>query len=83
LGVDPYDAITSWESDAMRSAQWEYTTVLIDVSGWISPTVDPETVSAELNRYGAEGWELASAFDLNRGQGETSRVVALLKRPRS
>ena len=66
----------------MRPPQWEYTTVLVDVSGWISPTVDPAVMSAELNRYGAEGWELVSAFDLNRGHGRTSEIVALFKRQR-
>jgi len=67
----------------MRPPQWEYTTVLIDVSGWINPKVDPVTMSAELNRYGAEGWELVNAFDVNRAQGRTSEIVALFKRPRS
>ena len=67
----------------MRPPQWEYTTVLIDVSGWINPKVDPVTMNAELNRYGAEGWELVNAFDVNRAQGRTSEIVALFKRPRS
>ena len=83
LGVSPHDALTSSHSDAMRYTQWEYRTVLIDVSGWLNPTVDPEETNAELNRYGAEGWELVSAFDVNRLHGRTSEVVALLKRPRS
>ena len=67
----------------MRHQQWEYRTALIDVSGWISPQVDPGTMNAELDRYGAEGWELVSAFDLNRGHGRSSEIVALLKRPRA
>jgi hypothetical protein len=67
----------------MRAAQWEYKTVLVDVSGWFSPTVDPTQVDAEMNRHGAEGWELVSAFDLNRGHGHTSGVVALFKRLRA
>ena len=66
----------------MRHQQWEYTTLLIDVAGWITPTVDREATTGELNRYGAEGWELVSAFDLNRGHGRTSEIVALFKRPR-
>ena len=66
----------------MRPPQWEYTTVLIDVSGWITPKVDPAAMSAELNRYGAEGWELVGAFDVNRSQGRTSDIVALFKRQR-
>ena len=66
----------------MRPAQWEYRTVLIDVSGWISPTVDPESMTASLNEHGADGWELVSAFDLNRGHGRSSEIVALFKRSR-
>ena len=67
----------------MRHPRWEYTTVLIDVGGWISAKVDREATDAELNRYGAEGWELVSAFDVNEGHGRTSKIVALFKRPRS
>ncbi len=66
----------------VRPPQWEYTTALIDVTGWVRAKVDPEATSAELNRYGAEGWELVSAFDVNEGHGRTSKIVALFKRPR-
>ena len=66
----------------MRPPQWEYKTVQIDVAGWFLPKVEPDAMDAELNRYGAEGWELVSAFDVNRAQGRTSHVVVLFKRPR-
>lgn len=66
----------------MRHPQWEYTTALIEVGGWVSAKVDPAGTSAELNRYGAEGWELVSAFDVNEGHGRSSKIVALFKRPR-
>ena len=66
----------------MRPPQWEYKTVQIDVAGWFLPTVEPDAMDAELNRYGAEGWELVSAFDINRAHGRTSHVVVLFKRPR-
>ena len=64
----------------VRPPQWEYTTALIEVGGWVSAKVDPAAVSAELNRYGAQGWELVSAFDVNDGNGKTSKIVALFKR---
>lgn len=67
----------------MRAPPWEYKSVQLDVDGWFDPSVDPAAVDAELNRQGAEGWELVSAFDLNRDHGRTSRIVALFKRPRS
>jgi hypothetical protein len=66
----------------VRPPQWEYTTALLEVSGWVSTKVDPEAVSAELNRYGAQGWELVSAFDVNDSNGRTSKIVALFKRAR-
>lgn len=66
----------------VRPPQWEYVTVLLEVSGWMSAKVDPAAMSAELNRYGAEGWELVSTFDLNESHGRSSKVVAILKRPR-
>ena len=67
----------------MRAPQWEYKTVQLDVSGWLLPKVEPEAMDAELNRHGAEGWELVNAFDINRAHGRTSEIVALFKRARS
>ena len=67
----------------MRAPQWEYKTVEIDVSGWVTPKVEPDMVDAELNRYGEAGWELVSAFDVNRGHGRTSGILAMFKRPRN
>jgi hypothetical protein len=31
--------------------------------------------------HGSEGWELVSAFDVNRGHGATAALMVLLKRP--
>ena len=66
----------------VRPPQWEYTTAVIEVAGWVSAKVNPEAVSATLNGYGAQGWELVSAFDVSDGSGRTSKIVALFKRPR-
>jgi hypothetical protein len=66
----------------MSASQWEYKTLLIDVTGWFNPQLDAQTSDGELNRHGADGWELVSAFDLNRGHGRTSEVVAMFKRLR-
>ena len=66
----------------MQPPRWEYRTVLIDVATWLGPKIQPEALDAELDRHGAEGWELVSAFDVNRGHGHTSAIVALFKRPR-
>jgi len=66
----------------MRPPRWEYKTILIDVFGFLGPKVQPETLTAELDAHGAEGWELVSAFDVNRGHGATSAIVVLFKRSR-
>jgi hypothetical protein len=66
----------------MRHPRWEYATVLIDVGGWVSAKVDPDATNTELNRYGAEGWELVNTFGVNEGQGRTSKLVAIFKRAR-
>ena len=66
----------------MRSARWEYKSLKVDVTGWIGPKIDHAEVDAALNAHGAEGWELVSAFDLNRGDGGSATIVALFKRAR-
>ena len=66
----------------MRAPRWEYTSVRIEVTGWIGPKIEPQAIDAELNRYGDAGWELVSAFDMNRSDGATAAIVALFKRPR-
>jgi hypothetical protein len=63
--------------------RWEYQTVQLDVEGFFRPHVDEESVSYQLNQLGAQGWELVSAFDLNRGHGRSVEIVAMLKRPRA
>ena len=67
---------------AMRPPRWEYKSLQMDVAGWLGPDVDPEQIDRVLDANGAEGWELVSAFDVNRGQGRTTALVFLFKRPR-
>jgi hypothetical protein len=62
--------------------RWEYQTVQLDVEGFFRPHVDEDSVSHLLNQLGAQGWELVTAFDLNRGHGRSTEIVAMLKRPR-
>jgi hypothetical protein len=66
----------------MRPPRWEYKSLQMDVAGWLGPDVDPEQIDRVLDANGAEGWELVSAFDENRGQGRTTALVFLFKRPR-
>jgi hypothetical protein len=63
--------------------KWEYNVIKLDASGfWISQgQVDEAALEDALNGLGAQGWELVSAFDTNRGGGGTRDVIAVFKRP--
>lgn len=62
--------------------RWEYQTVQLNVEGFFRPHVDEDSVDHQLDQLGAQGWELVTAFDLNRGHGRSVEIVAMLKRPR-
>lgn len=66
----------------MRPPRWEYKSLTVNVAGWFTPDVNPEKLDGVLDANGAEGWELVSAFDVNAGQGRTTSIVLLFKRPR-
>jgi len=62
---------------------WEYETVKINPEGTLfysHGTVDADKLRSALNEYGAQGWEMVAALDLNHG-GTTSGIVLLFKRP--
>lgn len=63
--------------------QWEYLTFSfpVDHRFLVGPDVKHDRLSFELNRLGADGWELVSALDLNIGEGHSISLVLLLKRP--
>ena len=61
--------------------RWEYRVALINVSGFLGPNVNVNEVGEYLNGAGDEGWELVSMVDINRGQGTTAALLAILKRP--
>lgn len=66
----------------MPPSQWEYKSLLINVSAWLGPKIDTEGLDEVLNNYGANGWELVSAFDVNRYHGETGALMVMFKRLR-
>ncbi len=66
----------------MTLPRWEYKSMLIDVDGWLGPNIDSAGLDEVLNHYGAEGWELVSAFEINRNHGATGALMVMLKRPR-
>lgn len=56
--------------------------MLIDVDGWLGPNIDSARLDDVLNHHGSEGWELVSAFDINRHHGATGALMDMLERPR-
>jgi hypothetical protein len=68
---------------ARRMQRWAYATVMFEPGGnWSGGgKLDSDAFNAKLNEYGAEGWELVSVFDTNRGEGATRNVFAVFKRP--
>lgn len=66
----------------MTSPRWEYKSLLINVTGWIGPKIDTDGLDEVLNHHGLDGWEVVSAFDINRHEGRTGALMVMLKRPR-
>jgi hypothetical protein len=64
----------------MPAQRWEYKSVRLEVAGWLGPKVDTDQLDATLSALGAQGWELVSAFDVNRTQGASDAIIALFKR---
>ncbi len=62
--------------------RWEYRVGLIDVSGLFNPNIDVHEIGQYFNGVGDEGWELLTVLDVNRGNGATSGLLAIMKRQR-
>jgi hypothetical protein len=63
---------------------WEYKTIKFGVTGFmVGGKVDKEELDRNLSELGAEGWELAAAFDTDISGGGTREVVLIFKRPKS
>lgn len=62
--------------------RWEYKTVELNVKqGWggSKGTMNTLEIDQQLNKFGADGWELVTAFDTEHTAG-TSAVFCMLKR---
>lgn len=42
---------------------------------------EADAVLFKMNEYGAQGWELVSAFDTNMLQGRSRDIILIFKRP--
>ena len=59
---------------------WEYKTIKLGASRFFGGKIDESDLDARMNRLGADGWELVTAFDTNTADGKTRDVVAIFKR---
>ena len=62
---------------------WEYKIVKLDTGGFGGGKVNQAQLDHTLNELGAQGWELAAAFDTSRELGGTRDLVVIFKRPKS
>ena len=66
----------------MAVTRWEDMALVLPASGWVvGGKIDPAPLHAKLNEVGAEGWELATSFDTNRGRSATMRPASVLSPP--
>jgi hypothetical protein len=64
--------------------QWEYTILKLPTEfGFFSGTdFNTDKLNNDLNAHGAEGWELVSMFDIEKVNGGSKFVMAVMKRPK-
>ena len=60
--------------------KYEYKIIKTIEQGFWDPKLDNKAVEDELNRMGAEGWELVSVMDTSGYQGQTKEIVMFFKR---
>ncbi|MDR3206815.1 MAG: DUF4177 domain-containing protein [Oscillospiraceae bacterium] len=60
--------------------KWEYKTLHFETKGFTGGVLNAEEVTERLNGWGAQGWEVVSAFDTNQAYGASRFVFVLLKR---
>lgn len=63
---------------------FEYKVIEFDTkSSLLGGKVDTSMIEQKLNILGSEGWELASSFTTNQGNGYTRKIVYTFKREKS
>jgi len=67
----------------MKRFEYHVFKTIADV-GWfgLGGTVDTGSIDKPINELGADGWELVSTIDTNRGFGATRDVIMIFKRER-
>lgn len=63
---------------------WEYKTLEFEAKGfWVGGIVDTDLLNDELNKVGADGWELVSMVNTNQYQGASRKIIAVFKRKKT
>lgn len=60
---------------------WEYHVIRLNVDTLFGPDIDPDSLRETLDAVGQDGWELVNSIAITRGNGRTSELVFLFKRP--
>lgn len=60
--------------------RWEYKSTRLDFAGFLGSEVHTSTLDQELNRWGAEGWELVNTNPLTGTRSRMS-MLCVFKRP--
>ncbi len=61
---------------------WEYKTIRQDITGFITAKMDKTELDNELNKAGADGWELSKTIPILEGYGATKFIIIIMKRAR-
>lgn len=62
-------------------SKWEYKTVKIPATGWvIGGEIDERALDDEMNRLGADGWEMVLSTHTNQMLGASRNVLVMFKR---
>jgi hypothetical protein len=69
-------------SGMMPPMKWEYQTIKLAATGFMGGKVNESQLDQKMNELGAQGWELAAAFDTDIAGGGTRDVVVIFKRAR-
>ena len=60
---------------------YEYKILKFSVKGWMGGKLDGDDMEAQLNTHGAAGWELMGIVPVLKEMGQTTLLVATLKKP--
>lgn len=61
--------------------RWDYRVMMMNTDSFFGPQIDIDELRTYLDDAGAEGWELVSVLPIAQGQGRTTTLLGILKRP--